>query len=555
MKIRQPVVPLVFSFLFLPALFSFFLPLSTKRVRSYDLCVYGETPAGITAAIQAARMGKSVLLVSTNDHVGGMATSGLTATDLNNFRIASGITKAFYQKIYAHYLQSSAWKAESRATYFERSKKRTYSGKNDSLRIQWVYESSVGEHILREMLKEAGVEVLFKSPLDLKKKPMKENRKIQRIWLQNGVQIAARMFIDASYEGDLLHMAGVSYKVGREPNSQYEETMNGIRLGPVVGRDSLSIDPYIRPGDPSSGLLPYIDPSLSAPEGSGDGRTQSYCYRMTLTDDDSNRIPINKSKGYKPLLYEFLARYISLNPGIQLHEIISFTPMPNKKTDTNQGNFVGMSYAWPQANHEERKKIALMHKEYILGLFWFLGNDPRVPDTLRKEMKRWGLPKDEYPDTGNFPYQLYVREARRMVGDYVMTERNCTGAVSVKDPIAVATYPLDCHFVARVVDQDGKVRVEGSYGKQKATNYTISYQSIVPKSSEVVNLLVPVCLSASHVAYSSIRMEPVYMVLGQSAGTAAAIALDQNIAVQDVDYRNLSKRLMADGQVLSLAKK
>lgn len=555
MKIRDIFVPHFLLFLFLLVLSSFIAPLSNKRVRSYDLCVYGETPAGITAAMQAARMGKSVLLVSTNDHVGGMATSGLTATDLNNYRIAGGITKEFYQKIYTHYLKADAWKAENRATYFERSKKRTYSGKNDSLRIQWVYESSVGEQIFREMLKEAGVDVLFKSPLDLEKKPVMKDRKIQRIWLQTGVQIAARMFIDASYEGDLLHMAGISYKVGREPNSQYGETMNGIRLGPVVGRDSLSIDPYIRPGDPSSGLLPFIDASLSAPEGSGDNRTQSYCYRMTLTDDDSNRIPINKPKNYQPLLYEFLARFISLHPGIQLHEIISFTPMPNKKTDTNQGNFVGMSYAWPQANHAERKKIALQHKEYILGLFWFLGNDTRVPITLREEMKRWGLPKDEYPATGNFPYQLYVREARRMVADYVMTEGNCTGAVSVQDPIAVATYPLDCHFVARVVDHDGKVRVEGSYGKQKATNYTISYRSIVPKSSEAINLLVPVCLSASHVAYSSIRMEPVYMVLGQSAGTAAAMALDQNLAVQDVDYGTLSTRLITDGQVLSLAKK
>ncbi|WP_346316618.1 FAD-dependent oxidoreductase [Chitinophaga sp. YIM B06452] len=523
--------------------------------KQWDVCVYGETPAGITAAIQAAKMNKSVLLISNTAHLGGVATSGLTATDLNNFRSAGGLTRDFYQRLYAYYSDSSAWRSESRDVFFERSKKRTFSGKNDSLKMQWVYESRVAEGILEKMLQEAGVEVVYKERLQLKNGVEKKDAGIVAVRMENGHRYHAKIFIDATYEGDLMAKAGVSYIVGRESNSVYNESLNGIKLNEIIGKDGVSIDPYVKKGVPSSGVLPFLEPRIPGPDGQGDHRTQSFCYRMTLTDDPANRIDIVKPAGYQPLWYEFLARFLELNPGHQLKNIISFTPMPNKKTDTNQADFVGANYGWPEGNYADRAKIAQMHKNYVLGLLWFLGNDPRVPDSLRTEMKRWGLPKDEFKDNGNFPHQLYVREARRMVSDYVMTEKNCNGEEPVQDAVAVATYPLDCHYVSRVVDEQGRVHAEGSYGKQKNTYYTISYRSLRPKASEAHNLLVPVCLSASHVAYSSIRMEPVFMVLGQSAGTAAALALDRNITVQELPYEVLQPVLLKDGQVLSLDRK
>lgn len=523
--------------------------------KQWDVCVYGETPAGIMAAIQAAKMNKSVVLISNTAHLGGVATSGLTATDLNNFRSAGGLTRDFYQRLYAYYSDSSAWRSESRDVFFERSKKRTFSGKNDSLKMQWVYESSVAEGILKKMLQEAGVEVVYKESLQLKNGVEKKDAGIVAIRMENGHRYHAKIFIDATYEGDLMAKAGVSYIVGRESNSVYNETLNGIKLNEIIGKEGVSIDPYIKKGVPSSGVLPFLEPRIPGPDGQGDHRTQSFCYRMTLTDDPANRIDIVKPAGYQPLWYEFLARFLELNPGHQLKNIISFTPMPNKKTDTNQADFVGANYGWPEGNYADRAKIAQMHKNYVLGLLWFLGNDPRVPDSMSTEMKRWGLPKDEFKDNGNFPHQLYVREARRMVSDYVMTEKNCNGEEPVQDAVAVATYPLDCHYVSRVVDEQGRVHAEGSYGKQKNTYYTISYRSLRPKASEARNLLVPVCLSASHVAYSSIRMEPVFMVLGQSAGTAAALALDRNITVQELPYEVLQPVLLKDGQVLSLDRK
>ncbi len=532
--------------------------LSANRLRAqqhWDVCVYGETPAGIMAAIQAAKMNKQVLLISNTAHLGGVATSGLTATDLNNFRSAGGLTREFFQRLYTYYSDSSAWRSESREVFFERSKKRTFSGKNDSLKMQWVYESRVAENILKQMLQEAGVAVVYKERLQLKKGVTKKDARIVFIQMENGHRYHARIFVDATYEGDLMATAGVSNITGREANSVYNETLNGIKLNDIIGKDGRSIDPYIKKGDPSSGVLPFIEPKIPGANGEGDHRTQSYCYRMTLTDDPVNRISIVKPAGYQPLWYEFLARMLEMNPGYQLKNIISFTPMPNRKTDTNQADFVGANYGWPEGNYAERHKIAQMHKDYVLGLLWFLGNDPRVPDSLRTEMKRWGLPKDEFADNGNFPHQLYVREARRMVSDYVMTEKNCNGQEPVADAVAVATYPLDCHYVSRVVDAQGRVHSEGSYGKQKNTYYTISYRSLRPKSSEADNLLVPVCLSASHVAYSSIRMEPVFMVLGQSAGTAAALALDRNMSVQELPYEALQPVLLKDGQVLSLDRK
>jgi hypothetical protein len=528
-------------------LFSFYTA-ETK----YDICVYGETSSGVMAAVEAGRKGKSVVLISTNNHVGGMATSGLTATDLNNFRAAGGITREFFQRIYTYYKNPSAWKNQDRDAFFEASKKRTFTGKNDSLRMQWVYESHVGELVMKQMLTQANVNVVYNERLDLKKGVTKKNAAITSILMESGKRFTASIFIDATYEGDLMATAGVSHMVGRESNSVYNETLNGIRLNEIVGADNKSIDPYIVAGNRSSGLLPFIEPKIPGPDGSGDHRTQAYCYRMTLTDDPANQVAITKPANYHPLWYEFLARVVVMNPNRLLNTYISFTPMPNKKTDTNQADFVGASYQWPEADYATRDSIARMHKEYVLGLLWFFGNDPRLPATMRTEMKRWGLPKDEFTDSQNFPYQLYVREARRMIGDYVMTERNCNGTDNAPEPVAVATYPLDCHFVSRVLDNEGNVHIEGSYGKQKNVYYTISYRSLIPKASQCTNLLVPVCLSSSHVAYSSIRMEPVYMVLGQSSAVAAVLALDTKTTLQQINYAALEQQLLNEGQVISL---
>lgn len=518
---------------------------------TYDLCVYGETPAGITAAVQAARMGKQVVLLSTGGHVGGVMTAGLTATDINNYRAVGGIGREIFQRLYTYYLDSSAWRNQGRDEFFELSKKRTFSGKNDSLRMQWVYESGVLENIFRQLLKESGVSVVYNQKIKRTNGVVMEGAAIRKIITTKNKAFSARMFIDASYEGDLMACAGVSYIVGREPNSKYGETFNGIRLGAVLADDAHPVSPYVVPGNPASGLLPFIEPKVAGPDGSGDHRTQAYCYRLTLTDDPTNLVEIKQPKDYDPRWFELMARIIQARPDIPLKSIITFTPMPNRKTDTNHLDFVGASYDYPEGSYQQRARLNAMHRSYALGLLWFLGNDKRVPEHIRTEMKRWGLPKDEYRDNGHFPHQLYVREARRMVSDFVMREQNCNGMEPATEPVGIGTYMLDCHFVSRMVDDSGRVRQEGTYFRNNRP-YTISYRALVPKKSECTNLLVPVCLSSSHVAYGTIRMEPVYMVLGQSAGAAAALAINEKQSVQDISYANLQEQLLQAGQILSL---
>ncbi|GHS91625.1 xanthan lyase [Bacteroidia bacterium] len=521
----------------------------------YDICVYGESASGVIASIQAARMGKKVVLVSKNNHLGGLVTSGLTATDMNRSDLIGGITKEFYSRLYAYYLNPEAWKNQDRATFMESTLKRTYTGKNDSRQMQWVYESKVAENIIRDMLKEANVDILFNSRLDLSLPVRKEGNRITGIEIEGGTTIQAQMYIDASYEGDLMAKSGVSYIVGRESNSRYGETYNGIRVH-YEQSDFANIDPYLKEGKPKSGLLPWISYQPDGEQGEADKRVQAYCYRLTLTNDPANRVEITRPANYTPLWYEILARQLKLDPEKMLQKIITLTPMPNKKTDTNHLDFCGASYNYAEADYKTRAEIEQRHKDYALGMLWFLGNDKRVPEHIRKEMKEWGLPKDEFIDSGNFPYQLYVREARRMIGQFVMTEKNVTkeNREPVEESVGLGSYALDCHYVSRVVDKDGKLRNEGTIFVP-IVPYPISYYAIVPRQEECSNLLVTVCMSASHVAYSSIRMEPVYMILGQSAATAAAIAMDEDLPVQKISYDILRYRLLQDQQILSIPAK
>lgn len=517
----------------------------------FDICVYGESASGVIAATQAARMGKSVVLISKNQHVGGLATSGLTATDMNRNDMVGGLAREFYQRVYDYYLDPAVWRNEKRDVFFERAFRRTYRGKNDDRKMQWVYESKVAEQIMLDMLKEAGVNLWFHERLDLDKGVKKNGKEIVEIALESGKTVKAKVFIDASYEGDLLAKAGVSYTVGRESNEAYNETFNGYRVNIKDGTDLTAIDPYVVPGDKNSGLLPYIDIDLPIQQGQADKRVQAYCYRVTLTDDPDNRVKVQKPKNYNPLWYEVLVRRIQQNPDLELQKIITLTPMPNRKTDTNHLDFFGASYDYAEANYEQRKEIEQLHRDYALGMLWLLEHDPRIPEHMRNEMKDWGLAKDEFQETGNFPHHIYVREARRMIGEYVMVERNVAkeSRENVSHPIGVGSYALDCHYVSKVIDENGKLRYEGTIF-QPITPYSISYYAMTPKKEECSNLLVPVCLSASHVAISSLRMEPVYMLLGQSAAVAASMAIDARQAVQDISYELLAQKLLDLEQII-----
>jgi hypothetical protein len=518
---------------------------------NFDICVYGESSSGVVAAIQAARLGKNVVLISKNTHVGGLTTSGLTATDMNRNDMVGGLAREFYQRIYTYYQNPAVWRNENRDVFFERAFKRTYRGKNDERKMQWVYESNVAENIMLDMLKEAGVDIWFNERLKLKGGVKKSGKQINTITLESGKSVGAKVFIDASYEGDLMAKSGVSYMVGRESNATYNETLNGYRINYTFGTDLTGIDPYVIAGDRKSGLLPYIDKKAKTKQGEKDKKVQAYCYRLTLTDDPTNRIKVQKPANYNPLWYEVLVRRMQLNPDYTLQKIITLTPMPNRKTDTNHLDFFGASYDYAEANYEERKKIEQLHKDYALGMLWLLEHDPRVPEHIRNEMKDWGLPKDEFGDTNNFPNHIYVREARRMIGEYVMSEKNVTklNRENANHPVGVGSYALDCHYVSKVLDENKKLRFEGTIF-QPIVPYTISYYSLTPKKEECSNLLVPICLSSSHVAYSSIRMEPVYMVLGQSAAVAAVMAIDNKQAVQDISYDGLAKKLLDLDQII-----
>ncbi len=511
----------------------------------YDVVVYGGTSAGVAAAVQVARLGQSVVLIEPGRHVGGLSAGGLGATDIGNKAAIGGIAREFYRRLGKHYLQDEAWRHQRRAAFGL-----SYSPTGEP--EMWRFEPRVAERAFLRMLEEAQVPVRFGERLDLDNGVRKAGTRIVSVSMESGSVFRGKVFLDATYEGDLMAKAGVSYHVGREANSVYDETLNGVQTRHAKYHQfKVPVDPYVVPGDAASGLLPGIHAGGPGREGDGDHRVQAYCFRMCLTDVAENRIPFPRPEGYDPQRYELGARYIQAG----VFDVMNLSKsMPNRKTDTNnKGAFatdnIGMNYAYPDGDYETRERIIEEHKTYQQGLMWFLVNDSRVPVAIRERMSRWGLPKDEFVDNGGWPHQLYVREARRMVSDYVMTQHDCQGCRSVDDAIGLAAYTMDSHHVQRYV-KDGRVRNEGDVEVGGFSPYPIAYRSTRPKKQECSNLLVPVCLSASHIAYGSIRMEPVFMVLGESAAAAACQAIEDDVAVQDIDVPRLQRQLRSAGQML-----
>ena len=523
----------------------------TRRLEAeaYDLVVYGGTSGGIVAAIQARAMGKTAVLIEPGNHVGGLTAGGLGATDIGNKSAIGGLSREFYRRIAQHYADDAAWVHERRDSY------KSGRGSGDSGAAEmWTFEPHVAEQIYLDWLDEAGVDVVLGERLLRDGTGVeKDAAHITAITCESGRRVAGRMFLDATYEGDLLAEAGVSFHVGREAESVYGETLNGIRVAHALKHQfSHDVDPYVAPGDPSSGLLPLISADPPGSDGEGDGRVQAYNFRMCTTDVPANRRAWPKPAGYDEAEFELLFRNFEAGD-----RRVPWNPvfMPNRKTDTNNNfaistDYIGGNVGYVEGTYDERERIFADHRRYQQGLMWTLANHPRVPEEVQRHFQRLGLAKDEFVDTDNWPHQLYVREGRRMVSEYVMTQADCQWKRRAEDAVGLAAYNMDSHNCQRYVTAEGVVRNEGDV-QVGVKPYPISYTSIRPRQSECDNLLVPVCLSASHIAYGSIRMEPVFMVLGQSAATAAVLAIDAGIAVQEVPYADLRERLLADGQSLS----
>jgi len=492
--------------------------------RNYDICIYGGTSAGVIAAYTAAKLGKKVILIEPGRNLGGMSSGGLGLTDIGNKYAISGLALDFYRRIGTHY------------------------GKFE----QWIFEPHVAEDLFKDYIKRADIEVLYENRITGLKK---QGNVIQEISLENSVTsvpanvVAAKMFIDCSYEGDLMARSGVSYAVGREDNKDFDETFNGAQL--MTGHQMPEgIDPYRVSGDPNSGLLWGIGTSKLPANGTGDNKVQAYNFRICLTNNADNLMPITQPEDYQPARYELLIRQMEKREWKSLQDVFIWSLMPNGKTDINNRNgfstdMIGMNWDYPEADYRRRAEIWTAHVNYTKGLLYFVGHDPRVPEKVRNEIKKWGYPKDEYVRNGGWSHQLYIREARRMVGELVMTQHHCQGNEKVNDGIGMAAYTMDSHNCDRLV-VDGTVKNEGNVEEGGFGPYPISYRAIIPKQSQAANLLVPVCLSATHIAYGSIRMEPVFMVLGQSAATAAVQAIDHKQTVQQIDVKKLQDALKQD---------
>ena len=488
--------------------------LNASSHKNVDVCVYGGTSAGVIAAYTAKKKGKSVLLVEPTGRLGGMTTGGLGETDIGHVGIIKGLAMDFYRQVGKHY------------------------GKTEAA---FKFEPHVALDIYKEYIANAKVDVLYYSRIiDAKKK----NNSITSIVLENTSTgnyevVKAKVFIDCSYEGDLMAKAGVSYTVGREDNSQYGETLNGVQM--LDGHQMPDgIDPYRVKGDPSSGLVYGVQPIAMGKTGQGDKRVQAYNFRITLTNDPANRIEITRPENYNPDMYELMLRVIEKSGFTSINQLFIWSRMPNNKTDINNRNgfstdMIGANWDYPDGSYERRAEIFKAHLDYTKGMLYFVGHDPRVPEIIRNEIKEWGYPKDEYEESGHFTPQLYIREARRMVGRLVMTQKHCELKQVEDDVVGWAAYNMDSHNCSRCV-VNGMVKNEGNVEVAPAGIYNVSYRAITPRQDEAENLIVPVCLSASHIAYGSIRMEPVFMVLGESSALAACQAIDKYFnCVQKVD--------------------
>jgi hypothetical protein len=522
---------------------------------SADVIIYGGTSAAVIAAVQVKKMGKTVLIVSPDKHLGGLSSGGLGFTDTGDKSVIGGLSRDFYHRVWKHYDQPEAWKQQQKSQYGNVGQ--GTPAIDGTQRTMWIFEPSAAEKIFEDYIREFKIPVHRNEWLDRQKGVAKQGLKIVSITTLSGKKYDGKMFLDATYEGDLMAAAGVKYHIGREANRVYGEEWNGNQVGILhhrhhFGAVDAPISPYKIPGDPTSGLLPKIDASAPGIRGEGDARVQAYCFRMCLTNHPENRIPFAKPDGYDPSQYELLARIYAAG---WRETFAKFDPIPNHKTDTNNhGPFsfdnIGMNYDYPEASYERRQEIIREHETYQKGLLYFITNDPRVPAKVREEMQTWGLPKDEFTDHGNWSHQLYIREARRMIGHFVMTENELQKEKPTPESVGMGSYTIDSHNVRRYVTPEGFVQNEGDIGV-KIKPYEIAYGSLIPKAAEAENLLVPVCVSASHIAYGSIRMEPVFMILGQSAATAAIHALEQNVPVQRISYPKLKGRLLADGQILT----
>ena len=505
----------------------------------YDLVVYGDSSGAVTAAISAKREGRSVILVSPVSFLGGMSSSGLGATDFLAYRSTfGGIASEFYDGVAKAYGKTHV-----------RS-----------------FEPHVGKQTFDKLIADSGVTVVYGEQLDRTsgKGLTMNGKRITAITTLSGKTYKGKMFIDASYVGDLMAVAGVTFTVGREPESQYGEDMNGVRRGDTKPRVHYGqkdkdhfvaeVDPYVKPGDPAGGLLPHINQANGLTNGQGDKKIQAYNYRVCLTTDPTNRIPIEKPDGYREIDHELLLRNFEAGDA-RLPALVEPLEGPGKKVDWNNmhavgSDYVGANYEYPEASYERRIEIEKAHQTYILGFLWTMGNSPRVPESIRLRTAAFGLPKDEFTDNGGWPWMIYIREARRMVADYVTTQLDCSGTRKAPDPVGLGSFGMDSHCVQHIVTETGKVQNEGVIWRTPPRPYGISYRCIIPKKGECENLFSPICLSASHVAHGSIRMEPVFMALSQSAAIAAGMAIDSNLSVQDVPYEALRTKLEAAKQIV-----
>lgn len=536
--------------LMLPFLYACDQPVDTFKA---NVIIYGGNSAAVIAAVEVAQSGKSVIVVSPDKHLGGLTSGGLGFTDSGNTGAIGGLAREFYHRVWLHYNDPSAWDWEKQEEFGNKGQGTpAMDGEN---RTMWTFEPRVAEKVFEDLIRENNITVYRDEWLDREAGVKKENQNIKSITTLSGKTFNGKVFMDATYEGDLMAAAGVSYTVGREDCSKYNEEWNGVQAGVYHHSHyfKMNISPYVVPDDPQSGLLPYISDEPIAPNCSGDNKVQAYCFRLCMSNHPENRVPFEKPEGYDPANYELLGRVFEAGWDEWFRK---YDMIPNRKTDTNNhgpfsSDFIGMNFDYPEASYERRKEIIKEHENYQKGLLYFVSTDERAPEEVRGKMAEWGLAKDEFVDNGNWPHQLYIREARRMVGKYVTTENDVLGKTNVPEPIGMGSYTMDSHNVQRFVTAEGYVQNEGDVGVRPTRPYQIAYGSIVPVEEECTNLLVPVCLSSSHIAFGSIRMEPVFMLLGQSAAAAAVIAIDNKINVQDVDYEQLEKVLLSKGQILN----